>query len=81
MEPTYKVKITGKDHATIRLVEGLSLEDARELYKGWTEGISSRVYHRASGVVMIQEGQDIVEDGRHIVKMATVWGVHPNDPA
>ena len=81
MEPTYRVTITGKDHVTIRVVEGLSLEDARKLYSGWTEGISSRIYNRASEVTIIQEGQDIVEDGGHFMKYAMIWGIHPSDPS
>jgi hypothetical protein len=80
MEPTYRVTIAGADDATIKVVDGLSHEDARKVYSGWVEGISSRIYHRASSVTIVQEGQDIVEDAGHVVKQATVWGVHPSDP-
>jgi len=79
-EPTYRVTVTTTDHVTVRVVEGLSYHDARALYHGWISGINLRIYDRATGVTIIQEGQDVVEDGDNIVAAAMCWGIHKDDP-
>jgi hypothetical protein len=68
----YRVTVTDAKGVLIKEVEGLTLDEARSIQRGWAEGITLRIFHKVTSVA-------IVDEDTHLLDHTTVWGVHRSD--